>query len=129
MNTVEDWLVRYSHICESLLCVLGAEPGGYSDEKLESVESAIETRREMLEELSVFRIEESQRASYAPKLQAIRDMELEIESQVRAMMAELQEKLLTVKDQRSELNRLKKANRSYVGVAKSTEGYFIDKKK
>lgn len=129
MKTVTEWLGQYSQVCENLLAVLVAEPVGYSDEKLASFEAAIEIRQELLDELAGLEIRESEKPDFAAQLEALRNMESEIESQVKTMMSELDTERQTVHDQRSELNRLKKANRSYAGTARSTEGYFIDKKK
>jgi len=129
MRTVTDWLEQYLQICENLLAVLSESPDGYSDEKLASVESAIQVRQELLDELAGLDIRKTERDLYAPKLEAIKGMESEIESRIRAMMSELEAERLAIQEQRSELSRLQRANRSYAGMMKSTEGYFIDKKK
>ncbi len=129
MKPVIDWLTRYSRVAEELLSVLDAALGGYSDEKLAAVEAAIDTRQELLDELSMLQISKSEQTDYAPFLEAIKRMEAEIESAIKKMMAELDAERQTVQDQRSELNRLKMANRSYAGTMQSTEGYFIDRKK
>lgn len=129
MKPVIEWLGQYSQISENLLALLEAGSGGYSDEKLASIEATMEVRQELLEELAGLEIKESERSVYEAFLGDIRSIEAEIESLMKTMMSELDEQRLAVQEQRSELNRLKRANRSYVGMAQSTEGYFIDKKK
>lgn len=129
MKPVTEWLGQYSQISENLLALLEEGSGGYSDEKLASIEATMEVRQELLEELSGLEIKESERSVYEGFLGDIGGIETKIESLMKTMMSELDEQRLAVQDQRSELNRLKRANRSYVGTVKSAEGYFIDKKK
>ncbi len=129
MKPVTELLGQYSQISENLLALLETEFGGYSDEKLASIEATMEVRQELLEELAGLEIKESERGVYESFLGDIKGIEAEIESSMKTMMSELDEQRLAVQDQRSELNRLKRANRSYVGTVQSTEGYFIDKKK
>lgn len=129
MNPVITCLAQYSQICKSLLAALGEPDMGFSDEKLIAIESAIVLREEKLEELKGLEIDASDKGSYDELLKEIKDVEAEIESMMRSMMSELNTERTEVKDQRVELTRLKTANRSYAGMTRSTEGYFIDKKK
>lgn len=129
MNTVTDWLAQYSQICRNLLEVLNGSESGFSDEKLIAVEAAIELRDEKLAELKGMEINESDKASYECFLREIKDMEADIGASIKAMMSELDSERSDVQEQRTGLNRLKVANRSYAGMVQPTEGYFIDKKK
>ncbi len=129
MKPVEAWLDQYSQISKQLLTVLAESSGVYSDDKLVAVEAAIALRRELLTELAGLEIGKSAAERYAPQLEMIKAMESEIEVNIRTMMSELDAQRLAVHEQRSELDRLKRANRSYAGTVQSTEGYFIDKKK
>ncbi len=129
MMTIEAWLGQYLDICRELLATLSADSGHYSDEKLASVEAALDLRREMLDELAGLEIGDEERQLYSSCSETLNALESEIELAVKAMMAEVKAERLAVHDKRTELNRLHRANRSYVGKVQSTEGYFIDKKK
>ncbi len=129
MKQVEEWLERYLEICRHLLAKLSADAGHYSDDKLSAVEAALDMRQEMLEELGGMTLGEEARLLYSQWEDSIRKNEAEIESAVRDMMDEMKAEQAVVHDQRAELNRQKRANRSYAGIQRSVEGYFIDKKK
>lgn len=129
MTVVEGWLEKYLQINERLLGILKEDAGRYSDEKLASVEATLDLRQEMLDELAGLKIGDEERQLYSLCSGTLKDLESEIELAVKAMMAEVKAEQLAVHDKRTELSRLHRANRSYVGTAQSSEGYFIDKKK
>lgn len=129
MMPIEAWLENYLQTSKELLLKLREEPEVYSDEKLALIENTMEQRQALLDELSQWKIEEAARDGYSPLLDQIKSVELEIETAIKAMMSVLDLEREIVQDQRRELNRLKKANRSYAGTTRSAEGYFIDKKK
>ena len=129
MKTMDAWLEGYLHINDNLLSTLSADSGRYSDEKLASLEATLDLRQEMLDELAGMEIGDDERLLYAKHSEAFKEIEGQIETMVKVMMAEMKAEQLAVHEKRSELNRLHRANRSYVGSVQSTEGFFIDKKK
>jgi len=129
MITVRQWLDEYAEINDRLLGILEKDAGRYSDEKLAALEAALELRQEMLDELAEHDITADDRLTYQEYGPGLKALEVQVEEDVRAMMADIKAEQASLQDKRKELGKLRKANKSYIGMMPSSEGYFIDRKK
>lgn len=123
ISTVVDKLIERS---EGLLGNLQSTDD--TEERLALIEMFLSEREPLL---AVFTedLDKVEDARRSPEMARLKELDLAIEEQIRAMMNDMDGKLKDLKAERVALLQKKQVNSGYLKPPVSAEGYFIDNKK